>query len=152
RVRRRRYTAGAAVLARGAHPGVPAGTRHGGRVRRRWASAALLLCGAVLAQSPPPEEPAAAPAPPLPPPAVLSHLARGVSLSQWFQNVELVEPKRYALDEVDWLRIRALRLRNVRVVIDPAFLLGPRGQPRPAAISDLRTMIADATAQDLLVV
>lgn len=120
---------------------------------RAWAGGTLLFCAAALAE-PPPATPIPQPpeAPALPPPSVLAHLRRGVNLSHWFQQGDPADPERYVLDEVDWLRLRALRLDHVRVLVDPAYLLDAHGLPRPAPLAELRSAIDAAAAQGMLVV
>jgi endoglucanase len=118
-----------------------------------WGLAALLVATGVawylLRPGPPPPPP---PVPPGPSADVLARLARGVNLSNWLQHGRTLEPERYAPDEGDWQRIRALGFTHVRLPLDPGALVGDRGWLRPEALAELRGALDAAVRADLLVV
>src|SRR5262249_28252803 len=92
------------------------------------------------------------PTPAGPPQEVLTHLSRGVNLSNWLQQGNPAEPARYAPDDADFKRIAALGLRHVRILVDPAALLNDRTLLRAEGVAPLRAAIDAANAQALLVV
>jgi endoglucanase len=126
-------------------------------MKRHWApafaGATVLLVAAAAAiwwlMRLPAPEPLEAVAPPAP---ALARLTRGVNLSNWLQHGRPTEARRYAPDAADFQRIRALGLAHVRLPVDPAALIGPRGLPDPKAFATLRAAIEDARRADLLTV
>lgn len=127
-------------------------------MKRRWAlalaGATLLVVAAAVTWwrgREPPTQPPPQAAGPLAP-AALARLARGVNLSEWLQHGRAQEPGRYAPDDDDFRRMRALGLTHARLPVDPQALVDERGMPDAAALATLRTTLQAARDHDLLVV